>query len=120
MTINLVSLGQRIRLMRKRKGLTQFHLSEQVGLSPTYISYIESGSKSMSLATFIEIANVLNVTADELLMDSLSNTVKVSNHELTALLSDCSEYEKHVLLDVVTATKASLRNNKGYLHSRRY
>ena len=92
MTINHISLGQRIRLMRKRKGLTQLHLSELVGLSPTYISYIESGYKSMSLATFIEIANALNVTADELLIDSLENTVKVSNHELAALLSDCSEY----------------------------
>lgn len=120
MTINLISLGQRIRQMRKRKGLTQLSLSEQLGLSPTYISYIESGSKSMSLSTFIEVANILNVTADELLVDSLVNTVKVSNHELTALLSDCSEYEKHILLDAATAIKASLRNNKGYFHSRRY
>ena len=108
MTINHISLGQRIRLMRKRKGLTQLHLSELVGLSPTYISYIESGYKSMSLATFIEIANALNVTA-----------VKVSNHELAALLSDCSEYEKKILLDVASATKKSLRENRSQFHSLR-
>jgi transcriptional regulator with XRE-family HTH domain len=119
MTINHISLGQRIRLMRKRKGLTQLHLSELVGLSPTYISYIESGYKSMSLATFIEIANALNVTADELLIDSLENTVKVSNHELAALLSDCSEYEKKILLDVASATKKSLRENRSQFHSLR-
>ena len=119
MTINHISLGQRIRLMRKKKGLTQLHLSELVGLSPTYISYIESGYKSMSLATFIEIANALNVTADELLIDSLGNTVDVSNHELAALLSDCSEYEKRILLDVAFATKKTLRENKGQFHSHR-
>ena len=119
MTINHISLGQRIRLMRKRKGLTQLHLSELVGLSPTYISYIESGYKSMSLATFIEIANALNVTADELLIDSLENTVKVSNHELAALLSDCSEYEKKILLDVASAIKKSLRENRSQFHSLR-
>ena len=119
MTINHISLGQRIRLMRKRKGLTQLHLSELVGLSPTYISYIESGYKSMSLATFIEIANALNVTADELLIDSLENTVKVSTHELAALLSDCAEYEKKILLDVASATKKSLRENRSQFHSLR-
>ena len=119
MTINHISLGQRIRLMRKKKGLTQLHLSELVGLSPTYISYIESGYKSMSLATFIDIANALNVTADELLVDSLENTVKVSNHELAALLSDCSEYEKRILLGVASATKKSLRENRSQFHSHR-
>ena len=119
MTINHISLGQRIRLMRKKKGLTQLHISELVGLSPTYISYIESGNKSMSLATFIEIANALNVTADELLIDSLENTVKVSNHELAALLSDCSEYEKKILLDVASVTKKSLRENRSQFHSLR-
>lgn len=119
MKINHIALGQRIRLMRKKKGLTQLHLSELVSLSPTYISYIESGYKSMSLATFIEIANALNVTADELLVDSLENTVKVSNHELTALLSDCTEYEKRILLDVASATKKSLRENRIQFHSHR-
>lgn len=119
MTINHISLGHRIRLMRKKKGLTQLHLSEMVGLSPTYISYIESGYKSMSLATFIEIANALNVTADELLIDSLENTVKVSNHELAALLSDCSDYEKRILLDVAAATKKTLRENRNQSHSHR-
>ena len=86
MTINHISLGQRIRLMRKRKGLTQLHLSELVGLSPTYISYIESGNKCMSLATFVEIANALNVTADELLIH-ISNSSALRKFLFLLLLS---------------------------------
>ena len=64
----------------------------------------------MSVDTLVRIANALHVTADELLIDSLENTVKVSNHEFAAILIDCSEYEKQVLLDVLTGTKKSLRN----------
>ena len=41
------------------------------------------------------------------------------NHELAALLSDCSEYEKKILLDVASATKKSLRENRSQFHSLR-
>lgn len=119
MATNNISIGQKIKVIRKRKGYTQAALSELINRSPTYISYIESGFKSMSLDTFVSIANALNATADELLEDSLENTVKVSNHEFAAILSDCSDYEKKVLFDVVSATKQSLRDNRSFFKSRR-
>jgi len=119
MAVNYISIGERIRMVRKRRGLSQILLAEKIEKSPAYVSYIEGGVKGMSLDTFLEIANVLNATADELLADNLVNTVKVSNHEFAALLSDCSEYETKILFDVITATKASLRGNRAYFRSRR-
>ena len=119
MAVNYISIGERIKQARKRRGLSQNSLAETIDRSHTYVSYIESGIKGMSLDTFLEIANALNATADELLADNLVNTVKVSNHEFATLLSDCSEYEKKVLFDVITATKASLRSNRPYFRSRR-
>ena len=115
MAVNYISIGERIRVVRKRRGLSQNVLAEKIKRSPSYVSYVEGGVRGMSLDTFLDIANVLNATADELLADNLVNTVKVSNHEFAALLSDCSEYEKKVLFDVVTATKASLRCNSTYV-----
>lgn len=117
MAPNYISIGQKIKAIRKRKGLSQLNLSELIDRSPTYISYIEGGIKSMSLDTFILLANALNTTADELLMDNLENTIKVSNHEFARLLSDCSDYEIRILFDVITATKASIRENKHYTRS---
>ena len=98
MVTNNISIGQKIRTIRKRKGFTQAMLAEVIGRSPTYISYIESGFKSMSLETFVLIANALNATADEILEDSLENTVKVSNHEFASILMDCNDYEKRFCL----------------------
>ena len=119
MALNYISIGNKIKVIRKKKGLSQSKLSEMIDRSPTYISYIESGIKSMSLDTFVLLANALNVTADELLVDSLENTIKVSNHEFTTLLADCNEYERRVLLDITATTKKALRENICYMRSRR-
>ena len=111
MALNYISIGQKIKAIRKREGLSQLTLSELIDRSPTYVSYIERGIKSMSLDTFILLANALNTTADELLINNLKNTIKVSNHEFAALLSDCSDNERRFLLDVTIATKKALREN---------
>ena len=109
MEISYRAIGKRIRAFRKRSGLSQIVLAEKVDRSPTYISYIESGIKCMSLETFILITNALNVSADEILVDNLLNTVKVSSHSFASVIADCDAYEQQILLDVVAATKASLR-----------
>lgn len=112
MTINYTAIGQRIRTIRKQKGMSQSVLSEMIDKSPTYLSYIEGGVKSMSLETFVQVANALKVSADDLLVDNLIFNQNMSNFEFQKLLSDCSELEKAILLDVMTATKRSLRKNR--------
>lgn len=112
MPLNYTQIGSRVRAIRTRRGLSQMDLAERISKSATYISYIESGSKSMSLETLVAIANALHVPADELLMDNLDNTVKVSNHEFAGLVHDCDDYERKVLLEVLGATKDALRTNR--------
>lgn len=119
MTLNNVAIGKRIQTVRKKRGLSQFTLAGIVDRSPGYISYIETGFKSMSLETFVALANALQVSSDELLVDCLENTVKASNHSFASILADCSEYERRVLEDIVVASKASLRANRGYVRTRR-
>ncbi len=115
MSINYIALGKRIRSARKKQGLTQLKLSEQVHCSASYLSYIENGTKCISLELLIDIANKLNISSDMLLFDCLKNTVTASNHAFTELLNDCSEYEKIILLETATALKFALRNNHGYI-----
>lgn len=118
MAVNFISVGQRIKVIRKRRGFSQMALAELIEKSSAYISYIENGSKSLSIDTLVQIANVLNVPADELLQDNLTNTIMVSNHAFATIVSDCSEYERRVLLEAITALKLSLRNNKRFLSRR--
>nr|MBQ4457373.1 helix-turn-helix transcriptional regulator [Clostridia bacterium] len=115
MSLNIVSLGRRIRLTRKKRGLSQNVLSEMIDKTPAFLSYIEGGSKCMSLDTFVDLVNALNTTADDLLRDSLNNTVIIIHNSFSELLSDCTQYEERVLLDTVIAVKETLRSNRNYL-----
>ena len=119
MAINFVQIGKHIGEIRKRRGLSQQKLSEIIDKSPTYVSYIEGGLKCMSLDTFVSIANALQVSADELLKDSIENTIKVSNHEFAVLIADCNEYKKRVLLSIAKSAKESLRENRHLAPNRR-
>lgn len=105
-------LGAKIKEARQKRGLTQEKLAELANCSNTFVCYIEKGRKGMSIDMFIDLANVLNVSADELLQDFLENTIAVSNHEFAALTADCTTYEMRVLLDLLTAAKQTLRENR--------
>ena len=112
MPLNIHALGRRIKVNRKKRGLSQNTLSEMINKSPTYLSYIEGGVKSMSLETFVDLVNALNTTADNLLQDSLENTVVIVHSSFSELLSDCSSYEQQVLLEISAAAKDTLRSHK--------
>lgn len=118
MALNFVQVGKRVSEVRKRRGLSQQRLAEIICKSPTHISYIEGGLKCMSLDTFVAVANALQVSADELLKDNIENTIVVSNHEFAEMISDCSEYEKRVLLSIVASAKEALRENFHFLLNR--
>ena len=112
MTINYSLIGNRIKAARKAKGLSQSELSELIDRSVGYMSYIETGSKKPSLETLIQIANALDVTIDELLSDNLVAASPVSNTQINQLLSDCSAFEKSVILLSIKSIKDAIRISK--------
>lgn len=119
MQINYILLGQRIRAIRTKKGISQMELAERINRSAAYMSYVETAYKFCSLDTLVRVANELNVSTDDLLVDSLTNTIKVYNHKFADILADCSDYELRVLLDVVKAAKQAMREYKHLLRSTR-
>lgn len=74
MGLNYRVIGQRIMFIRKQNHISQLRFSELIDKSPAYVSYIETGKKSMSLNTFVQIANVLGITADMLLAEQLTGS----------------------------------------------
>ena len=110
MPVNRYALGERIYEARKKRKMTQSDLAEKAGISNTYLSHIENGSKNMSMDTFIDIANALGVTADELLIDNISSKDLHYSDRLFESLIGCSNYEKKVILEVVDALKDALRS----------
>ena len=56
-----VQIGQRLKDIRKKRGLTQEQLGELVGRSYKYIGLIERGQRMPSIKTLAKIADELNV-----------------------------------------------------------
>lgn len=77
------ALGKRIRTRRKMMGLTQEVLAEQLGISCSFVGHIERGSRKMSMETLIRISDVMGVSCDYLLQDSLQNAVPQSSTPLS-------------------------------------
>jgi transcriptional regulator with XRE-family HTH domain len=105
-------IGQKIKSLRERRGLTQERLAELAELSPTYISHIERGKKHVSLTALISLAAALEVPAERLLCDVKSTDQNAFLPEVQALLADCSPHERCILLEIAEAAKQSLRRNR--------
>lgn len=101
-------IGQRIREGRKIRGLSQERLAEEIGISTTHMSHIETGNTKLSLPVLASIASALNISADELLFGSTSVSHSTVQAEAAALLASCSPQQAKVLTDILRAAKISL------------
>ena len=61
--------GQRIRTLRKERGLSQEDLAELCGLDRTYISGIERGLRNVALRNIEALAEALGVSISDLFKD---------------------------------------------------
>lgn len=109
--IDYTAIGMRIRAARLNARMTQEQLAELTDFSITHISNIETGNTKLSLPALLNIANHLHVTADTLLCDSLDYSTKTYSREAQAILSDCSTAEIRALVDILKASKQSIRSH---------
>lgn len=62
-----MNFGQKLQEARKREGLTQIELAEKVGIDHSAIARFEKGIRIPSLMTAKCLADVLNMSLDDLL-----------------------------------------------------
>lgn len=67
----LITFGERVRQLRKQKGLSQESLSFKADLHRTYIGMIERAEKNITLTNIEKIAKALDVNIKTLLDDKL-------------------------------------------------
>ncbi len=76
----------RIKKIRLQKGISQKEMSDALGMAQNNYGKIERGLTELSLNRFIEIAKILDVTTDEILLKEpfLGNVM----HETIKILED--------------------------------
>ena len=60
-------LGSRLRSIRLKSGLTQQEVAERAGLTPPYLSYLESGKKKGTLDAYFRLAEAVGTTMEDLM-----------------------------------------------------
>ena len=95
--MNKLTMGDRIREVRKRKDLTQEQLAEKLDVSVEFVGQIERGQKLPSMQVFIKLIDVLNVSADYLLRDSISTGQLFGDNALGSKIEQLSRKERIAL-----------------------
>ena len=112
MEIDYKAIGQRIKIARIKKCITQEAVSDIVDVTPSHMSNIETGKTKVSLPTLIAIANALSVSVDALLCDNVLASKVVFENEAKEVFKDCDEYEVRLLVDLLKSSKEAIRKAK--------
>ncbi|WP_313130946.1 helix-turn-helix domain-containing protein [Anaerocolumna sp.] len=75
----MLILGDKLKALRKAKGLTQIQVAERLGLSKAVISSYEVSGRSPSYDILIKLAYLYGVSTDYLLGVETRRTIDVSN-----------------------------------------
>ncbi|WP_242987858.1 helix-turn-helix domain-containing protein [Anaerofustis stercorihominis] len=72
-----------------------------VGWNPKIVlSHIENGSTKVSLQTIVNIANILNISLDDLLdLDLGKRSMYLTIREIDLMFKDCTKEERKILID---------------------
>ncbi len=98
--MNYELLGRKIRQQRKEKKYTLEQLAEKLDISTTFIGQIERAKGIPSLETLVKIANILEISTDNLLFGDL-NSKSGNNHfikKVEELTETFTPNEKELLL----------------------
>ena len=83
-----IQIGERIKLSREERGITQEQLAEAIEVSPQYISDLERGVVGISIPNLKRLCTHLAVSSDRILFDRQTEGCAIAIGEKCRGLSD--------------------------------
>ena len=90
----LESIGERIKYLRERNGMTQAELAKKLGITRSAVNAWEMSISAPSVRSIIEISRVFNVSSDTILTDR-----DICTADITAL----SDNDRELVLRLIDA-----------------
>jgi len=63
--------GEKLRMLRKKHGLSQSALGQEIGVSQVHVAKLELGQKTPNVAMLLKLSELFDVLADMLIKDYL-------------------------------------------------
>ena len=115
---DLSNIGSKIRRERRTKGLSQSHLSKNLGISASYLNLLESGKRTITVPLLIKIGNELSLSLKDLTLESnkrlLSDVMEVLSNELFEDLDITNQETNEFINSNPNIAKALLSLNDSY------
>jgi len=99
--IFLKTLGEKIKAVRKSKGLSQEKLAELSGLHPTYISDVERGKVNASIYSCFLIIKALGISFTELINLAGNKEVEREVAVISGLIRELDKKKQKIILAAV-------------------
>lgn len=106
-------IAYQLKFLRKKRGLTQTELAEQIGLTQKAIAAYEAGRVRILDVTLIDIAKVLKVSTDELLgMKSTKTATKDISLRLVKRMNAIEALPEASKKHIIKVLDDSIKANK--------
>lgn len=99
--MDYVKLGEKIKMERVHHRLTQEMLAEMAEITSSYVGQIERGERKVTLSKLVRIANVLNVSVDYLLSDTIDMIEDDLEIEVKNAMNNMAEKDKKMVIDII-------------------
>ena len=100
MNVDYTAIGQRIKQVRRSRGMTQERLAEALSVSVGYVSQIERGVTKISLDTLAAVATQLNCELSELVTGVSVAQGRYLDRELAELIGRMNGRQRKLLLEI--------------------
>lgn len=99
--MDYINLGIKIKRKRLEMNLTQESLAEMAKISTAYMGQIERGEKRLSLDNFVNIANALNCSTDELLRNSTEKNINSRFAEINYIIEKAPAKDTEKIIEIL-------------------
>lgn len=97
------TFGQRVKKLRRDKGLTQIQLADELYISESYIALIEGDKRNPSLDIMIKLADYFRVSSDYLIRGNTGDVREYSTKEWLSITEGRTEKEISNAIGLVRA-----------------
>ena len=106
-----VAVGTGIREYRRAKDLTQEQLAEAINKTPNHLRYLEAGTRKSPLHVYVEIADALGCTLDDLLETSYTSDALLHS-KIRAQLSKADNTDLNLISKLIDLILDALHGTK--------
>lgn len=109
MEVDFKLIGKRIKDARAKQDINQADLADRIGIATSYMSKIENGQAKFGVDILIRIAEVLQISTDDLLRPNTPSANAIYASEFDDILIDCDTAEREALLQILLTIKKYIR-----------